>query len=94
MAAAIPRPGDLEAPVVIYSTQWCGYCRMAEGLLDRTGTPYERIDVSRDPEARAWLREATGRTSVPQIFIGGRSIGGFQELYGLVRRGELDGLLT
>ena len=92
-SAPVPRPEDFEAVVVIYSTAWCGYCRMAEGLLERTHTSFERVDVSMNPEARAWLAKTTGQRTVPQIFIQGRSIGGFQELYGLVRRGELDDLL-
>ncbi len=89
----MPRPEDLAVDVVVYSTTWCGYGRMAEGLLALTGTPYERVDVTRNPRARTWLRETTGHRTVPQVFVRGRSIGGFQELFGLVRRGELRGLI-
>ena len=78
--------------MVVYVTRYCGYCHLAEGLLQRKGMPYRKVDVTNDPEARGWLRQATGQRTVPQIFIGRRSIGGFQELYAMVRKGELDRL--
>lgn len=80
-------------PVKIYLTQWCGYCFRARSLLDRRGIAYEAIDVGGDRETRAWLREVTGRRTVPQIFIGDRPIGGSDELAALDRSGELDRLL-
>ena len=77
-------------PVVVYSTQYCGYCVRAKMLLDSRAIAYEEIDVSRDHEKRRWLVEATGRRTVPQIFIGDESIGGFEELRAL----DLSGGLT
>lgn len=82
------------AAVRVYSTKFCGYCRMAESLLQRKGVAFERIDVSGDREARRWLREATGRHTVPQIFINDASIGGYDELARLESRGVLDQLLA
>jgi glutaredoxin 3 len=78
----------------MYSTRYCAFCLLAKRLLDQRGVPYREIDVSGDLERRAWLREATGQRTVPQIFIGDRSIGGYQELYGLARSGKLDALLS
>lgn len=80
--------------VKIYLTPHCGYCHAAVQLLTRKGVPFETIDVSRDHAKRMWLREATGRTSVPQIFIDGQPVGGYTDLAALDRRGELDLLLS
>lgn len=80
-------------PVKIYTKQWCGYCRAAERLLTSKGVAFDNQDVSDDPATRRWLVTASGQTTVPQIFIDGKSIGGFSELEALDRRGELDRLL-
>lgn len=76
-------------PVRMYTTQICPYCVRAKALLGQRSIPYEEIDVSRDHEKRAWLVEATGRRTVPQIFIGDEPIGGFDELRALDLSGEL-----
>lgn len=80
--------------VRIYTTRTCGYCYAAKDLLEQKRVPFEEIDVSNDPEKRAWLRDATGRHTVPQIFIDGRAIGGFTDLERLEQTGELDRLLS
>lgn len=82
------------AEVQIYVTDYCPYCVRAKMLLDRKGVRYTSIDVSKDPKKRAWLVEATGRTTVPQLFIGGKPIGGCDDLYALERAGTLDSLLA
>ncbi len=76
--------------VRVYSTLICPYCIRAKALLQAKGIPYENIDVTGNTAMRAWLLEATGRRTVPQIFIGDESIGGFDELRALDRSGELD----
>lgn len=77
-------------PVRMYSTRVCPYCVRAKMLLNERGIPFEEIDVSGDHETRAWLVKATGgRRTVPQIFIGDESIGGFDELRKLDASGEL-----
>ncbi|MDX2166587.1 MAG: glutaredoxin 3 [Deltaproteobacteria bacterium] len=81
------------AEVVIYTTSSCPYCVQAKRLLDRKGVPYTEIDVSGDAEKRAEVMRASGRRTVPQIFIAEQSIGGFDELYELEKSGRLDGLL-
>jgi glutaredoxin 3 len=75
--------------VQIYTTRLCGYCVAAKSLLARRNIPFEEIDVTGDGAARAWLVEATGRRTVPQIFIRGQSIGGYDELAALDRAGQL-----
>lgn len=76
-------------PVTIYVTQFCPYCVSAKRLLDARGIKYESIDVSNDPGKRAWLVQATGRRTVPQIFIGDEAVGGSDDIHALDRRGEL-----
>lgn len=81
-------------PVRVYTTRICGYCFAAKRLLADRDIPYEEIDVSDDRAQRQWLVEASGQRTVPQIFVGQRSIGGYTELRALARSGELDALLT
>jgi glutaredoxin 3 len=73
----------------VYTTKICGYCVAAKRLLQSLDLPFTEIDVSRDNEQRIWLVQATGQRTVPQIFIGERSIGGYQELAALNRNGLL-----
>ena len=80
--------------IVIYTTSLCGFCHAAKRLLTQKGAPFDEIDVTFDPTRRKEMRElAGGRTSVPQIFIDGRHIGGCDDLYALDREGGLDPLL-
>jgi len=81
------------ATVRIYSKSHCAYCVRAKALLDRKGVAYQEIDVEGDDTLRAWLVEKTGQMTVPQIFVGERSLGGFSDIDALDRRGELDATL-
>lgn len=92
--AAFPHPGELAAPVVVYLTAWCPYCRMAKRLLDARGISYASVDVEGNNAARAWLRDASGQHTVPQVFVKGKSVGGYTELAELERSGELARLLA
>jgi len=80
-------------PVRIYTTQTCPFCVRAKRLLQKKSVPYQEIDVSWDDDARLRLMQATGRRTVPQIFIGEKHVGGSDDLHALEERGELDGLL-
>jgi glutaredoxin 3 len=80
----------------MYSTQVCPYCIRAEQLLARKGIGAERIEkirVDTHPEKRDEMMRITGRRTVPQIFIGERHVGGFDDLSALDAAGELDALL-
>ena len=81
--------------VVIYSTMLCPYCAAAKRLLQQKGVDYEEIavDISRE-KRREMTERANGRRTVPQIFIGKRHVGGFDDLYALDQAGELDKLLA
>jgi glutaredoxin 3 len=80
--------------VTIYTTTACPYCVQAKRLLTHKGVPYTEIDVTGDPQRRQEMMQASGRRTVPQIFIGEQAIGGFDELYALEQDGELDALLA
>jgi len=79
--------------VQVYSKQNCPYCVRAKLLLQKKGVTYEEIDVENDDAKRAWLVEASGQRTVPQIFVDGRSLGGFTDIDALDRKGELDPIL-
>ena len=77
------------APVTVYGTKHCGWCRRAEELLTRHAIPFETIDVTGDREARAELIERANWLTVPVIFVEGRAIGGYRELANLLNAGGL-----
>lgn len=79
--------------VKIYTRAWCGYCTAALRLLRSKGIAFDELDVTGDRAQRRWLAETTGQSTVPQIFIDDRSIGGYTELSALERSGQLDRLL-
>lgn len=79
--------------ITLYSSMMCGYCTRARMLLDKKGVDYVDIQVDRDPEQRAIMMQRSGRSSVPQIFVGDRHIGGFDDMAELDMDGELDELL-
>jgi len=81
--------------VLIYTRSTCGYCRRAKALLDRKGVVYTEVDINDEPDRRAEMIErASGRTSVPQIFVAGQAIGGCDDLHALEAAGKLDPLLA
>lgn len=80
------------ARVEVYTTPMCPYCVAAKRLLQARGIPYTEFDVAQDEALRADVMQRSGRQTVPQIFIDGRSIGGFEELRGLDAAGELESL--
>lgn len=81
------------AKAKVYSTAYCGYCRMAERLLHEKGAEFEVIDVTHDDEKRIWLVQETGRRTVPQIWVGDTYVGGYDDLSALDREGKLQALL-
>ena len=76
--------------VEIYTSAICGYCVAAKNLLKQKGFDYEEIRVDLDPAQREAMVARARRTSVPQIFIDGEHVGGFDDLSALNRRGGLE----
>jgi len=82
------------AKIEIYTTAFCPYCYRAKRVLDSKGVAYTETNVTFSPRKRAEMtRRAGGRSSVPQIWIDGRHIGGSDELVALNEAGALDPLL-
>ncbi|HSX88939.1 MAG TPA: glutaredoxin 3 [Pseudomonas sp.] len=79
--------------VVIYSSDWCPYCIRAKHLLTSKGVAFDEIKVDGKPDVRAEMTRKARQTSVPQIWIGDRHVGGCDDLYALERAGKLDALL-
>jgi glutaredoxin 3 len=84
----------MSVQVKMYSTAVCPYCIMAERLLQSKGVEnIEKVRVDLDPQQRELMMQQTGRRTVPQIYIGDRHVGGFDDLTVLDRSGKLDELL-
>jgi glutaredoxin 3 len=80
--------------VVMYSTQVCPYCQMAERLLKSRGVQHvEKVLIDKDPARREEMMTRTGRRTVPQVFIGDTHVGGYDDLSALDRAGGLTSLL-
>jgi glutaredoxin 3 len=90
----MPNPSE----VVMYSTRFCPYCTRARQLLAHKASTFSElvfkdIGVDGDPALRARMEALSGRHTVPQIWVGDTHVGGFDELWALEQRGELDPLL-
>ena len=83
----------MNASVMMYSTRFCPYCVRARMLLDSKQVEYTDISVDGQPALRREMTERSGRHTVPQIWIGDRHVGGFDDLARLDRQGRLDELL-
>ena len=81
--------------ILIYTKSGCPYCASAKQLLQSKGQSFNEIDIVQAPDKRSeMVAKAGGRTTVPQIFIGGKHIGGCDDLHALDRDGKLDPLLA
>lgn len=80
--------------ISIYTTTWCPYCIMAKNLLSSLDVDWKEVNIEREGISRADLEQLTGNFTVPQIIIGGKPIGGYDNLYALKQSGQLDELLT
>lgn len=79
--------------VKVYTTNRCGYCVALKSLLNSKKIAFEEIDVSEDDEKRAWLVQASGQRTVPQMFVDDVSYGGFTDIRALDKSGELDAIV-
>ena len=90
MADATTKP-----PVLMYSTEVCPYCVQAERLLAARGVAaIAKVRIDLDPAKRAEMMQKSGRRTVPQIWIGERHVGGYDDLVALERAGKLEALLA
>lgn len=82
------------AEVVMYTNSTCGWCRRARALFTSRGIAFTDIDVNTVPGSRDEMRERSGRDTVPQIFICGHHVGGYDDAHALEQSGELDAMLA
>lgn len=83
------------AKVEIYTKDWCPYCVRAKRLLNESGAEVIEYAVDRGGERKSeMIQRAGGRTTVPQVFIGGQHVGGCDDLMGLQASGKLAGMLA
>ena len=82
------------AQVTVYSTDYCPYCSRAKSLLRQKSADFVEVNVEDRPDLRSWLRVASVQTTVPQVFVNGRALGGYSDISDLDRQGELDRLLA
>lgn len=80
--------------VVVYAKHYCPYCARAKSLLRDKRVAFKEIEVAFDPELQSEMIARSGRRTVPQIFIDGRHIGGYDDLAALDKSGELDEILA
>ena len=80
--------------VLIYTKEVCPYCVRAKSLLQRKGIPFNEIKITNDVTKEEMMKKSGGRMTVPQIFIGEKSIGGCDDLYALDAAGKLDEALS
>jgi glutaredoxin 3 len=93
MAQSLPTHPN-QAEVVVYTKDYCPYCTAAKNLLTQKGVSYREIDVQDDEaQYQEMLKRASPRRTVPQIFIGGQGVGGFDDIKRLDGQGDLDKIL-
>ena len=81
------------ADILIYSSAFCPYCVASKNFLKARGLDYREVRIDLDTDARRHMQETAKRTSVPQIFVNGTHIGGFEDMVALDRAGNFTPLL-
>ena len=80
--------------IEVYTQDWCPYCSRVVSLLQKKGVAFQEIDAPHGSAVRAEAMRRAGRTTMPQVFIDGRHIGGCDDMMALDRTGKLDALLA
>lgn len=81
--------------IVVYTKDYCPYCHAAKELLRKKGAAFTEVDIQKHPDRRPeMIEKAGGRTTVPQIFIAGKHVGGCDDIHALDEAGKLDALLA
>lgn len=80
--------------ILMYSSKFCPFCFRAKALFQKKHAEFEELLVDGDPALRQKMMKASGRHTVPQIWIGNKHVGGCDDLFALDAKGELDGLLS
>jgi len=83
-----------QPPITLYTSAICAYCVAAKNFFKARGLEWNEVRIDQDPAERERMVERTGRTTVPQIFIGDTHVGGYDDMMALQRSGKLDPLLA
>ena len=86
-------PASSRPPITLYTSAMCGYCVAAKNFLKSKGVAWDEVRVDLQPQERARMIERTGRSTVPQIFVGDTHVGGYDDMMALHRAGGLEPLL-
>ena len=79
--------------IIVYTRDYCAFCRYAKALLTSKGVEFKEINIENDESLQEEVRRMSGRRTVPQIFVDGIPLGGYQEIQALDLGGELDEIL-
>jgi glutaredoxin 3 len=82
------------AEIVVYTTDFCGYCNRVKSLLQAHALDFSEVNLSRDPEGRIELVDKTGMMTFPQVLVDGKLVGGFVETLAAVESGSFDEMLA
>jgi len=85
---------SIPPPITLYTSAVCAYCMAAKQFLRSRNLEWTEVRIDQDPDARARMIETTGRSTVPQIFVGETHVGGFDDMMALHRAGKFDALLA
>jgi len=85
---------NISLPITLYTSAVCAYCMAAKQFLRSRGLDWTEIRIDQDPDARTRMMETTGRTSVPQIFVGDTHVGGYDDMMALHRDGKFESLVA
>jgi glutaredoxin 3 len=82
------------AEIIVYTTDFCGYCNRVKSLLQARSLDFSEVNLSRDPEGRVELVNKTGMMTFPQVLVDDKLVGGFAETLAAVESGRFDDLLA
>lgn len=83
-----------QAQITVYYAPFCPYCGWAKQLLDKKNVEFTQVNVNDSSDTRSEMEQRSGRTSVPQIFIGDTHVGGYDDMAALDDKGQLDSLIS
>jgi len=74
--------------VTIYGADWCGYCTKAKELCLEKGIAYDDVNIDKEPEAKTFVKESLGASTIPQILVDGEHVGGYDDFVAKLESSE------
>jgi glutaredoxin 3 len=94
MSNQSPATAGSGVPITVYTTEPCSFCSRVKALLAARGLEFSEVDLSKDPDGRVELVTRTGMMTFPQVLVGDRLVGGFNETLNAIQSGRLEDLLA